>query len=46
VFPKTSEVNLPQAQLTDTPLPIARFSGEIQEATTRQAKNDDQSSIH
>ena len=46
IFPPTNEVQLPQAATTDTPLPIARFSGEILEAPTRQAKNDDQSSIH
>jgi hypothetical protein len=46
VFPETIEVNLPQAAMTGTPLPIARFSGQILEAPTRQAKNDDQSSIH
>ncbi len=46
IFPPTIEVNLPQAAMTGTPLPIARFSGQILEAPTRQAKNDDQSSIH
>jgi hypothetical protein len=46
IFPPMMEVDSPQAAMTDTRLPVARFSGEILEAPTRQARHDDQSSIH
>jgi hypothetical protein len=45
-FPATSDIQLPQANATGGTLPIARFSGQILEAPTRQAKNDDQSILH
>jgi hypothetical protein len=32
--------------MTDGPPAVARFSGEIREAPTRQAQHDDQSIIH
>jgi hypothetical protein len=45
-FPATNEIQLPQANATGEQLPVARFSGQILEAPTRQAKNDDQSILH
>lgn len=45
-IPEANGIQLPQEQIRDTPLPIARFSGQILEAPMRQAKNDDESSIH
>lgn len=45
-FPATNDIQLPQANATGGKLPVARFSGQILEAPTRQAKNDDQSILH
>jgi hypothetical protein len=46
VFPNPADIKLPPAQATKPLLPVARFSGEILEAETRQAKNEDQSILH